>query len=222
MREVWINAALALALAACQPTSPTTGPATMAAHYPVHKGITATSFWVGEVAKSNHANIANVASAWDEHWVKHFGGVDDSRHRTAYRPEKFEPKENAFYFALPYSDNGRHAEALRIIPWAMQKTWGQGESLCKNRWIKISKGGKDCYAQWEDVGPFQEHDAAYVFGDGTQGPRNKANANAGLDVSPAVRDFLQMDGMDKVDWQFVDDADVPDGPWKKTITKGPH
>jgi hypothetical protein len=210
-----------LALVACHAKDPAPAPVTAMPHYPIHKDITVTYFWVGEAASSDNANISNLSSAWDEHWVQHFGGVDDPRHRLGYRPLKFEPQENAFYFALPYSDSGRRAQALQIIPWAAQKDWGPNESLCKNRWIKITKADKVCYAQWEDVGPFNEHDAAYVFGDGTQRPKNKRNHHAGLDVSPAVHDYLKLGGMDRIDWQFVDDADVPDGPWKKTITTSP-
>jgi hypothetical protein len=45
--------------------------------------------------------------------------------------------------------------------------------------------------------------------------RNGTNANhgAGIDVSPAVRDFLSLGPLDIVDWKFVDTGDVPGGPW---------
>jgi hypothetical protein len=37
-----------------------------------------------------------------------------------------------------------------------------------------------------------------------------------------VRDCLGLAGLNndenKVDWQFVDDDDVPDGPWKRVVT----
>jgi hypothetical protein len=88
--------------------------------------------------------------------------------------------------------------------------------MLKNRWIVITKDGKTAYAQWEDVGPFGEDDAKYVFGDAL--PKSKENKNAGLDVSPAVRDYLELEDIDKVDWQFVDEKDVPRGPWKDIIT----
>lgn len=32
-----------------------------------------------------------------------------------------------------------------------------------------------------------------------------------MDVSPAVRDYLGLSGIDKVDWQFVEFEDVPEG-----------
>ena len=88
--------------------------------------------------------------------------------------------------------------------------------MCKNRWIKITKNGKTAYAQWEDAGPFGEDDKNYVFGNHL--PQNNINNNAGLDVSPAVRDYLHLNDIDKIDWQFIDFDDVPVGPWKKIIT----
>jgi hypothetical protein len=185
-----------------------------------HKNITVTYFWAGEEAGADNKNISNLPSAWDEQWVKHFGGVDDPNKRTGFFPAKFVPKENPFYFALPYNDfdeNGnRKKEVYSLIPWANEKNWGQLESVCKNRWIKIMKGGKEAYAQWQDVGPFKEDDKNYVFG--TAAPKSKTNNNAGLDVSPAVRDYLSLSDVDKADWQFVDSSAVPDGPWKKIVT----
>jgi hypothetical protein len=74
----------------------------------------------------------------------------------------------------------------------------------------------DFDAQWEDVGPFEEDDVDYVFGESK--PKNTIN-NAGLDVSPAVRDYLGLEDIDIIDWQFVDFKDVPDGPWTEIITR---
>ena len=64
----------------------------------------------------------------------------------------------------------------------------------------------------------------YVFG--TVRPRNERTprfaSGTGMDVSPAVRDCLGFQGINnaenRVDWQFVDFKDVPDGPWKEIIT----
>ena len=39
------------------------------------------------------------------------------------------------------------------------------------------------------------------------------NQGAGLDVSPAVRDFLGLASTDVTDWKFVEFRDVPYGPW---------
>lgn len=187
--------------------------------YFLHQNITTTIFWIGEGASSENGYIANDTSAWDENWMNHFGGKDDPKNRHGYFPVAFTPQENPFYFALPYNDfeNGkRRSDAQTLIPWAKEKNWLPLESMCKNRWIKIIKNGKVAYAQWEDVGPFSEYDPAYVFGNST--PRNQKNNQAGLDVSPAVRDYLGLSDVDKCDWQFVDPQEVPEGPWKQIIT----
>ncbi len=188
--------------------------------YPLHKNITATVFWVGEESGPENDYIPNLQSAWDDKWQEHYGGTDDPDHRNGFYPAEFTPKENPFYFALPYNDfnaNGtRKANASKVVYWAKEKNWGELESMCKNRWIKITFGSKTAYAQWEDVGPFNTDDYNYVFG--TSAPQNKENDNAGLDVSPAVRDYLGLSGMDKINWQFVDAKDVPDGPWKTIVT----
>lgn len=189
--------------------------------YPLHQNISCTFFWAGEEAGDDNKNISNLPSAWDEDWVKHFGGVDKPNRRNGFMPAKFTPKENPFYFALPYNDfdkkGNRKPEIFSLADWAKEKKLGTGESYCKNQWIKIIKGSKVAYAQWEDVGPFKEDDTSYVFGSAS--PKSKTNKNAGLDVSPAVKDYLALADIDKVSWQFVDESLVPDGPWKKIVTK---
>lgn len=187
---------------------------------PIHRSISTTYFWAGEEAGKENKDISNLPSAWDEQWVKHFGGVDDPGKRNGLVVASFSPKENPFYFALPYNDfdeNGnRKKDAYTIVPWANSKKWTDAESMLKNQWIKITKGGKTAYAQWQDVGPFSEDDSAYVFG--SAAPKSRTNDDAGLDVSPAVRDFLGLEDVDKTDWQFVLADQIPDGPWKNTVT----
>ena len=188
--------------------------------YTLHQNISTTLFWVGEEASGENGYIPNNESAWDEKWMEHFGGVDDPGSRNGYSPAGFTSLENPFYFALPYNDfddNGNRRETTaQIIPWATEKTWGADESMCKNRWIKITKGNTVAYAQWEDVGPFEEDDASYVFG--SSAPHSSFNNHAGLDVSPAVRDYLSLSDLDTCSWQFVNATDVPNGPWKQIVT----
>ncbi|OFW59648.1 MAG: hypothetical protein A2W01_01090 [Candidatus Solincola sediminis] len=187
--------------------------------YPIHTNVTTTYFWVGEGASADNSYISNSPSAWDELWQQHYGGVDDPNHRNGYYPANFTPKENPFYFALPYNDfnaNGKRRANVSNVYWWGFKKWGRLESCCKNQWIRITKGSKTVYAQWEDVGPYGENDVGYVFG--TNKPKSKANRNAGLDVSPAVRDYLGLSDIDKVSWQFVDAGSVPAGPWTDIIT----
>ena len=188
--------------------------------YGLHKNITVTVFWVGEKAGFGNSFIPNSASAWDGQWKEHYGGTDSPRNRNGFYPADFAPMENPFYFALPYNDfdqdGQRKSEVYKLIPWVGGMNLDENKSICKNQWIKIIREEKIVYAQWEDVGPYGEDDGAYVFGDGE--PRNGQNEDAGIDVSPAVRDYLGLEGIDKVDWQFVDYKDVPDGPWKELIT----
>jgi len=187
--------------------------------YPWHKQIFATIFWVGESADQSNAYISNTPSAWIENWTAAYGGVDNPDKRCGWEPCDFKPHENAFYFALPFNDrvDGRSKPetTLRKIPWY---TGGKSPqvSWVKNRWIEVDKGNNKAYAQWEDVGPLNENDESYVFG-GAQ-PKFK---KSGLDLSPATSDYLKLDGHEQIDWRFIDEADVPDGPWKTTTTKSP-
>jgi len=41
------------------------------------------------------------------------------------------------------------------------------------------------------------------------------NKGAGLDVSPAVRDYLGLQETDVTDWKFVEFSEVPRGPWSR-------
>jgi hypothetical protein len=70
------------------------------------------------------------------------------------------------------------------------------------------------------VGPFETDDWDYVFGNAR--PKTRGNKGAGLDVSPAVRDYLEFGtGFGFVDWRFVDVDEVPDGPWKQHGANNP-
>ena len=98
-----------------------------------------------------------------------------------------------------------------------------------HRWAKLTgPNGHTCYGQWEDAGPAQEenyNDSGYVFGANDKRPTNPEFGGAGLDVSPALNGCLgykELDGDgDKISWQFVDDIDVPAGPWKTIVTTSP-
>jgi hypothetical protein len=201
--------------------------------YPVHHGVTATVFWIGE-PKGNGSSEDNAVSAWDDAWLAHYGGVDDPGPRTAangWFPTAFVPKENPFYFDLPYNDfddAGRpRADRTKVVPWAhryrAQLRRRAPFSLLKNRWAKLVRGDRVCYAQWEDSGPYVYDDAAYVFGSNDRRPRNRLAQRAGMDVSPAVRDCLGFEGLNtdtnKVDWQFLEAEQVPRGPWKRVVTR---
>jgi hypothetical protein len=147
-------------------------------------------------------------------WGRHYGGYDNPNERDNFIPVRFILRLNPFYVALPYNDvehNHTKLEAPQVIPWFRNSFVRDGESVCKDRWIAIRHGNRICYAQWEDVGPFRIDHWQYVFGNDR--PLPNRNHNAGLDVSPAVRDFLGMSGMDVCDWRFVELQEVPNGPW---------
>jgi len=184
--------------------------------YPWRKNITATVFWIGE--KPGGANpTSNHHSSWDGRWQKNFGGYDnpDPAARANYAPKRFRPGLNSFYVALPYNDcvdHRRHRpEASRVVPWFARYSPQPGKTSCRGRWLQIFHKGKVCYAQWEDCGPFLTDDWKYVFGN--HPPRNAKNDKAGIDVSPAVRDFLGLKSGEKVHWRFVEFGNIPRGPW---------
>ena len=183
-----------------------------------HTNIITTEFWVGEKADSDNGGISNTSSTWDELWQQHYGGVDDPTNRNGYLPAGFTPNENAFYFALPYSDLNDQGSRKTTASQCLQVSGNQpiGYSWCKNTWIAITYGGKTAYAQWEDAGPFGEDDTSYVFG--TAAPSNTSGASAGLDVSPALTNYLGLDGLNRTNWVFVPTSMVPDGPWKQQLT----
>jgi hypothetical protein len=179
-------------------------------------GIVTTIFWVGE-GPTEHNPVTNCRSAWDKHWVATYGGYDspEPAARRHYIPVRFVPRQNPFYVALPYNDVvGPHTkrEAAWVVPWFRETFVRDGQSVLKDRWIAIRHGDRVCYAQWEDCGPFQTDHWQYVFGH--ERPRPNLNQGAGLDVSPAVRDYLGLaPTRDICDWKFVEFVDVPSGPW---------
>lgn len=177
-----------------------------------------TVFWVGETAGEDNAHISNTESAWDDKWMLHFGGIDDPDDRCGYVPCEFTPKENPFYFALPYNDlddDGYRKESAASVPWFTEAQ--DRKSILKNQWIAVSREGKTCYAQWEDVGPLSEDDFEYVFGDADI-PENTFGASAGLDISPAVWDCLGMTTNAETYWKFVSREEVPKGAWTEIET----
>jgi hypothetical protein len=202
----------------------TASPLSTSDKYPWKRNIVTTIFWVGESSAQNNP-VHNYSSSWDVGWVNTFGGFDnpDPRARKAdlrtadYRAANFVPRLNPFYFALPYNDvsGGRHKpEAGTVIPWFREAIRQEGKTVLEDRWIVIkNRFGKECYAQWADCGPFRTDHWQYVFG--PERPKPNLNKGAGLDVSPAVRDFLGMAGTDVTDWRFVEWREVPPGPWRR-------
>lgn len=192
-------------------------PRTAYTRYPWKTDITATVFWIGESPTANNPT-PNHKSSWDTEWQKNFGGFDDpdpSRRTSDYCPVGFKPGLNPFYIALPYNDvlnyKTTKSEAAKMIPWYKQRFTREGRSVLKGTWVAIRYGNRVCYAQWEDCGPFVTDDVEYVFGSAR--PKNQENGGAGIDISPAVRDYLGIRSGAKCDWRFVDLNEVAGGPW---------
>ncbi|WP_459335880.1 hypothetical protein [Arthrobacter sp. TMS2-4] len=211
--------------------------------YPWHTNIVATTFWVGEIHDPETSDGSQELSTYDSRWMESYGGCDgvqtdegcQTEKRVAendYFPSSMTPLENPFYLDLPFDDiNDPDAFADRgtVIPWAAEDAAGNPSlltdrkySFMKNRWVKLRKGSSVCYGQIQDAGPALYNDREYVFGHGDRRPASTKYNGAGLDVSPALNGCLGFDGLDdkndRVDWQFIDAADVPDGPWKRIVT----
>ncbi|MEP3212632.1 MAG: hypothetical protein ABJQ29_05505 [Luteolibacter sp.] len=192
--------------------------------YPWKTHVTATIFWCGEQPTQNNPT-PNCKSSWDTKWAENFGGYDDpdpsnriANHTTGeFRPKNFIPRLNPFYIALPYNDVagwGRHkSEAQRVIPWFSRLSPEPGKTVLKGRWIQIYYNNRSCFAQWEDCGPWVTDDWQYVFG--KSAPKTTQNGAAGIDISPSIRDYLGVNSGKKVHWRFVEESQVPYGPWKK-------
>jgi len=196
----------------------TTGRSSYGGHSRWKTNIVTTIFWVGERSSPRNPT-PNRASSWDPNWMGNYGGLDDPKQsrRRGYIPASFVPGQNPFYCALPYNDVTRGTtkpEARFVIPWFRQKFVRPGKSVCQGHWIAIRRGNRVCYAQWEDCGPFRTDHWQYVFGN--ERPKANLNGGAGLDVSPAVRDYLGMNSSrDVCDWKFVEVNEIPAGPWSR-------
>jgi hypothetical protein len=195
----------------------TSRPFGVGSQYPWKRNIVTTVFWIGENASPNNP-VHNHSSSWDLNWLSSYGGYDspDASARRNFAPVSFTPKQNPFYFALPYNDVTRGVtkpEVKLVIPWYKQTFVKDGQSICHDRWIAIRnpQNNKICYAQWGDCGPFRTDHWQYVFGNET--PKPNLNKGAGLDISPAVRDFLGVGTMSALDWRFVEFREIPRGPW---------
>jgi hypothetical protein len=182
--------------------------------YPWKLDIITTVFWIGE-GGSSISSTDNVASAWDPNWRTSNRGTDTPNDRDGYLPGSHIAMVNPFYVALPFNDLAFPDKARRWVPanWFRPSKGGKQVSACQGRWVEIKNAqGETCYAQWEDVGPLRYDHAEYVFGP----ERPDTYTHAGLDVSPAVAQYLNIDGKNRLTrWRFVDDADVVPGAWLK-------
>ena len=209
--------------------------------YPLHTGIVATTFWVGEIFDAHSPNGSQVVSTYDARWMLHYGGCDgvvtygkcETERRVpanGFFPTRMTPRENPFYLDLPFNDVNNAAafsQRAQLIPWADDPGYAghahdPAFSYMKNRWVKLMRDGRTCYGQIEDAGPGTYDDYRYVFGTSNRRPANRLYNAAGLDVSPALTgclSFTELNGDgNRIDWQFVNAVDVPSGPWTRLVT----
>lgn len=209
---------------------------------PWHTDIVATTFWVGEVFDPNAPDGSQRVSTYDSRWLESYGGCDgiivDGQCRTEKRtadnnwfPTSMTPRQNPFYLDLPYDDLNNptgFSQRCSVVPWADDPGYrgrcnDRQFSYLKNRWVHlVGPNGAGCYGQIQDAGPHRYDDVAYVFGDDDARPANREHNGAGLDVSPALNGclgFRELNGaFDRVDWRFVEETEVPAGPWTILIT----
>lgn len=191
-------------------------PAAPATSYPQHANIIATMFYIGEPGDDENGNIPNADSTWDEQWQEHYGGTDSPYKRNGWLPAGFTSKQNPFYIALPYNDLDEEGSRKASASHAYWHAASDGNgSYVKNRWVEVCFKGACAYGQWEDAGPFGEDDWRYVFGSAR--PANKIDLKAGIDVSPAINDYLKLNSEATVSWRFTDTP--PTGPWQQITTK---
>jgi hypothetical protein len=184
--------------------------------YPWKTNIITTLFWIGE-GSTPISSTTNVQSSWDEDWLSNNRGSDSPYDRNGYASGGHASTLNPFYCALPFNDLAFPDKARRWLPngWYRHPEDGKQVSACKDRWVEIKNAKGDvCYAQWEDVGPLRYDHAEYVFGN--ERPTGLGDDHAGLDVSPAVADYLNLNDHNRtMSWRFVDAEDVRPGAWLK-------
>ena len=184
--------------------------------YPWRSNIITTIFWIGE-GSTPISSTTNVASAWDLDWRDSNSGSDSPYDRNGYASGNHASTVNPFYVALPFNDLAFPDKAREWLPrgWYRHPRDGKEVSACQDRWVAIKNAeGIVCFAQWEDVGPLGYDDAEYVFG--SERPTGLGENHAGLDVSPAVAQYLDISDRHRTtSWRFVDDEDVRPGPWLK-------
>jgi hypothetical protein len=105
--------------------------------YPWKMNIVTTVFWIRE--------RGSYRSVWDPNWTSNYGGTDNPEPsaRQNYIPLAFVPRQNPFYFALPYDDvtHGQFkAEAPVVIPWFKQSYTGHGQSVRPSSLDRHSQG----------------------------------------------------------------------------------
>jgi len=175
-------------------------------------------YWAVAATVATRRGAVRVGTGRDSNGGSDTPGERDESSPNGYGPAHHAANVNPFYVALPFNDLAFPDKARRWLPagWYRPPRDGKQVSACQHRWVEIKNAqGEVCYAQWEDVGPLRYDHAEYVFGD--ERPIGLGSDHAGLDVSPAVFEYLGLDERktNVTSWRFVDDADVQPGAWLK-------
>ena len=173
-------------------------------------------FWVGEEQSAGKTSPQH-QSVWDKDWLKNFGGVDtpESAARHDYIPVSFVPGQNPFYCALPYNDveHGQFKpEAPTVIPWFKQDIRSRVNLCARIAGSPYARGIESATRNGKIAARFAPTISTDVFQN--ERPTQNASHDAGLSVSPAVRDHLGLAPAEVTDWRFVEVSDVPPGPWR--------
>jgi hypothetical protein len=211
------------------------------------KSAIASTFYIHEPAGSSNAGISNVPTAWDDLASKDYGVPDGwgpingvsgpTFKRRGLCPAAGIPKEGLAYVAIQVVDHdGRIYKkafpwvkyAARFLPQLRKFKDGHfadWQSPFKNLWVEVHYHGLVAYGQVEDTGPskFTDGRAAdfpYVFGRARH-TKNRYGLHAGIDLSPALTDYLGTDGGARVTWRIIPSDLVPNGWWKDKQFHGP-
>ena len=115
-------------------------------------------------------------------------------------PTQMTPKQNPFYLDLPVIDRS-----------------------LKNRWVQLQKDGVPVMARSRT--PVRRSTTTPPTSSATPVPRTPGSTAPASTSRPALNGclgFSQLNGAsDRVDWRFVEQSDVPAGPWTRIITTNP-
>jgi len=181
--------------------------------YPWKTSIVTTVFWVGEQAGGN--NRSKLQKFLDFNWSENYAEPILRFQRTAQlHPNCFYSQAKPLLLCFTVHDvtHGQFKpEAPLVIPWFKHEYRGRGSRYAEIDGLPFVRQSHLLCAMGRLRSVSHDH-FQYVFGN--ERPKPNLNHGAGLDVSPAVRDYLGLAPTDVTDWQFVEVRDVSSGPWR--------
>ena len=191
--------------------------ATSTPRYPWKTNIVTTVFWIGEQPTENNP-VPNNKSSWDANWTSNYGGYDTPGCLVApqLHPGLVRPAPESILLSrcrtttLPTASSNRKPRWL--FPGSSNPIPSRANLSARIAGSRSAKATASAMRNGKIAGPFRTDHFQYVFQN--ERPKPNLNRGAGLDVSPAVRDYLGLPPTDVTDWQFVEVRDVPPGPWR--------